>query len=218
MLLNGVDANRFRKPFPKEEKLALRHQLGFAEDDFVIVFCGRIIPVKGVLELMQAILKIDNPKIKLLVIGSSDFGNGNLNDYSKKVQKVSLENSNRIVYTGFIDNADLYKFYQLSSIGAVPSLWNEACALVVLEMMNCGLPTIATKVGGIPEFFTDETTLFIPFDNHVVDNLCANIIRLYDDESLRKQMSEKALERATLFTRDIYFSNFCKVIEDVLEE
>ena len=52
----------------------------------------------------------------------------------------------------------------------------------------------------------------------MVDNLCANIIRLYDDESLRKQMSEKALERATLFTRDIYFSNFCKVIEDVLEE
>ena len=85
-------------------------------------------------------------------------------------------------------------------------------------MMHCGLPTIATKVGGNPELFTDGTTLFIPFDNHVVDNLCANIIRLYDDESLRKQMSEKALERATLFTREIYFSNFCKVIEDVLEE
>ena len=192
--------------------------MGFADDDFVVVFCGRIIPVKGVLELMQAILKIDNPKIKLLVIGSSDFGNGNLNDYSKKVQKVSLENTDRIVYTGFIDNADLYKYYQLSSIGTVPSLWNEACALVTLEMMHCGLPTIATKVGGNPELFTDETTIFIPFDDHVIENLRSNIVRLYENKDLCKQMSEKALERATLFTREIYFSNFCKVIEDILGE
>lgn len=218
VLLNGVDANRFRKPFPIEEKHALRHQLGFADDDFVVVFCGRIIPVKGVLELMQAILKINNPKIKLLVIGSSDFGNGNLNDYSKKVQKVSLENADRIVYTGFIDNADLYKYYQLSSIGTVPSLCNEACALVTLEMMHCGLPTIATKVGGNPELFTDETTIFIPFDDHVIENLRSNIVRLYENKDLCKQMSEKALERATLFTREIYFSNFCKVIEDILGE
>ena len=119
---------------------------------------------------------------------------------------MSLENADRIVYTGFIDNADLYKYYQLSSIGTVPSLWNEACALVTLEMMHCGLPTIATKVGGNPELFTDETTIFIPFDDHVIE------------KDLCKQMSEKALERAILFTREIYFSNFCKVIEDILGE
>ena len=85
-------------------------------------------------------------------------------------------------------------------------------------MMHCGLPTIATKVGGNPELFTDETTIFIPFDDHVIENLRSNIVRLYEKIGLCKQMSEKALERATLFTREIYFSNFCKVIEDILGE
>ena len=216
VLLNGVDAKRFNKPFSDEERLALRHKLGFADDDFVVVFCGRIIPVKGVLELMQAVLKIDNPKIKLLVVGSSDFGNGNLNDYSKEVMKISAAHADRIVYTGFISNTDVYKYYRLSAIGTVPSLWHEACALVTLEMMNCGLPTIATKVGGMPELFSDETTLFIPFDEHVVENLRTNIVRLYEDGELRCRMSGKALERATLFTREIYFDNFSAVVEDIL--
>ncbi|WP_314646830.1 glycosyltransferase family 4 protein [Prevotella multiformis] len=218
VLLNGVDTNRFQKTISTEEKLALRHQLGFFDDDFIVVFCGRIIPVKGVLELMQAIVKIDNPKIKLLVIGSSDFGNGNLNDYSKKVRKMSNENVERVVYTGFIDNAELYKYYRISNIGVVPSLCQEAFALVPLEMLNCGLPTIATKVGGMPELLTDETTLFTPFDNHIVDNLRVNIIRLYENNILRNKMSQMALERSRDFTREIYFHNFCAVVEDILNE
>lgn len=85
-------------------------------------------------------------------------------------------------------------------------------------MMHCGLPTIATKVGGNPELFTDETTIFIPFDNHVVENLRSNIIRLYENEELRKEMSRKALERATKFTREIYFDNFSNVVADILAE
>ncbi len=125
VLLNGIDAGRFNKPYSDEEKMVLRHKLGFADDDFVVVFCGRIIPVKGVLELMQAVLKIDNPKIKLLVVGSSDFGRGNLNEYSKEVRKISAANADRIVYTGFIDNTDLYRYYRLSAIGTVPSLCHE---------------------------------------------------------------------------------------------
>lgn len=216
VLLNGVDGKRFQKALTVKEKKIIRSQLGFSEDDFVIVFCGRIVPIKGVLELIHAVISISNPKIKLLIIGSSNFGNGNLNKYSLEVQKISEQNPQRIVYTGFIDNKDVYKYYRISSIGAVPSLWNEPCALVSMEMMHSGLATIATRVGGNPEIFTEETTIFIPFDSEVENNLKMSIIRLYNNTELCITMGQRALERAKNFTREIYYRNFCEIVDEIL--
>ena len=216
VLLNGVDEKRFQKKLLNEEKKGILSSLGFSKEDFIVVFCGRIVPIKGVLELMHAILAISNPNIKLLIIGSSNFGNGNLNEYSREVQKISLQYSERIKYTGFIPNEELYKYYNIASVGVVPSLWNEPCALVTLEMMHCGLPTIATKVGGTPELFTDKTTLFIPFDSDVVNNLEKSISYLYDNIELRNKMSQEAFKRAKQFTREIYYNNFCKIVDSIV--
>lgn len=218
VLLNGVDSQRFQKAITIEEKTKMFNSLGFDEDDFIVVFCGRIVQIKGVLELIHAVLSIPNPKIKLLIIGSSDFGNGNLNKYSQEVQKLSEDNRDRIVYTGYVDNKDIYKYYHIASVGAVPSLWNEPCALVTLEMMHSGLATIATRVGGTPELFTGETTLFIPFDSNVEYNLRNCICKMYESPELCKRLAQNALERAKMFTREIYFDNFCKIANDILSQ
>lgn len=49
----------------------------FTDDDFIVIFCGRIMREKGVLELLQAISEIDDQHVKLMIVGSADFGPSN---------------------------------------------------------------------------------------------------------------------------------------------
>ena len=60
VLRNGIDLGEFSKRISDEERLSLREKLGIAEDDIVVIYVGRIIPVKGVKELLLAIDLLQN--------------------------------------------------------------------------------------------------------------------------------------------------------------
>lgn len=87
VIFNGIDTAIFQQEVSKEEHHQLRKSLGINDDDFVLVFCGRLVKVKGVKELIEAVLKCQNNKIKLLIIGSSNFGNGDEGSYPMEVKK-----------------------------------------------------------------------------------------------------------------------------------
>ena len=96
---NGIDLERFYHATPINRKT-----FGFKEDDFIVVYSGRINPEKGVKELIQAFAKLyDYPNIKLLIIGSSFYGNNKKNDpFILELQEESKKNINSITFTGFI--------------------------------------------------------------------------------------------------------------------
>ena len=83
VLKNRIDLSKFAKNIHLKEKTEIRRNLGFSLDDFVIIYCGRIIEVKGVKELIEAVLSIDNPKIKVMIVGSSDFKGAQMTDYQR---------------------------------------------------------------------------------------------------------------------------------------
>lgn len=218
ILMNAIDINRFDKSLPSSERDELRARLGIGKFDFVTIFCGRIIKEKGISQLMQAVIGIKDSSFKLLIVGSSDFGNGNKGAYPKEVLKLSKQYKDRILFTGFIKNENLWKYYKLADIGVVPSLWTEPFCLVLLEMMASGLPTIATRMGGIPEVATSETTTFVENDSCIVDSLRGAILNLHSSPNKRKEMSQAAVKRSLKFDRSKYFEKFCQQVNYLIEK
>lgn len=211
-IFNGIDTLSFDKSILENDKLELRESLGLKADDFVLLFCGRIVAIKGVKELMEAMLRINNPKIKLLIIGSSNFGDGDKGDYPNEVKKIVENHSDRIKFTGFINNKELYKYHQIANVGVVPSTYQDPCPLSMFEMITSGLPTIATAAGGMVEIGSNDCTRFVSLSEKFVDDLRLAIEDLFSNKNKCTEMSIAAKKRSSIFNRKRFYDDFCNTI------
>lgn len=215
-VFNGIATENFCKRITEDEKHEIRTKLGLKDEDFVVIFCGRIRKDKGVKELMEAIVSINKPDIKLIVMGSSDFGNGDYGEYPQQVKEIVERNKDKIIFTGFIPNYKLYKYHQISNVGVVPSTHQDPCPLSLFELITSGLPTIATRVGGIPEIGTNKTTIFIDIET-IVEDLQNAILKLYNNRELCLQMSVESIKRSEYFSRKRFYTDFCDTIDRFIE-
>lgn len=188
ILRNAIDVDKFNKSISEEERKRLRKKLGLQEEDFVVLYVGRLIQVKGILELMQAVLSIHDKHVKLLCIGSANFGKWTFSSYEGKVKKLAKNNSDRIIFTGYIDNQDLYKYSLLADVQCVPSLCEEAAGLVVIEREN------------------------------IEENLRRAICHMKESPNLRKQMSAKSKIHSTRYDETGYYMNFIETIYKIMDE
>lgn len=209
---NCIDEQRFQCVVSKDELRFLRERLGYTQDDFVVLFCGRIIKEKGVKELLQAFEKMDNPNIKLLMIGSPNFKLTLETDYLKYV-KNKVDQLVNVSWIGYVDNDDLYKYYDAANLLVIPSICEEASPLTALEALTCGVPILATKTGGLPEVVTSECSILIEKDEHLVRNLCEKINYLYLHPQKCEAMHQAALKRAGQFSKERYYYDFIGVFK-----
>ena len=209
-LYNGIDINAFT---PSKELQISRQRIGLSEDDFVIVYSGRVNKDKGVTELIDAMLMLhDKPNLKLMIIGSTFFANAaNEDDFVRSLKEKAKAIEDRIVFTGFIPYCQMPNYLQLADIAALPSMWEEPFGLTIVEAMAAGIPLITTRSGGIPEICEGFAT--IVDRNNIVINLVTAILDLYEHPEKRKEMVMGALERAKLFDKTTYAKNFFKAIE-----
>lgn len=211
-LYNAIDIKIF---LPPKSFHVSRKQLGFSEDDFVIVYSGRINQDKGVSELIDAMLRIkETSNIKLMIIGGSFFGNTNNEDFfirSLKEKSKTLEE--RIVFTGFIPYEDVPYYLHLADIAVLPSMWDEPFGLTIAEALAAGLPLITTRSGGIPEIC--EGVAIIVDREQIVDNLANAILDLYHHPEKRALMAKASVERAQQFDKETYAKNFFAALENL---
>ncbi|MBC8153154.1 MAG: glycosyltransferase family 4 protein, partial [Bacteroidetes bacterium] len=102
----------------------------------------------------------------------------------------------RLVFTGFVPDADLAPLYAGALAFVYPSLY-EGFGLPPLEAMQCGLPVITSNVSSLPEVVGDAALLVPPTD---VDALCQALLTVANSAAVRADLSEKSLARATLFS------------------
>lgn len=209
---NGIDLKKFS---PKETSTINRQAIGFSENDFVIAYSGRINKDKGVSELIDALLHLEDiPQIKLMVLGSSFFDNAKNEDIFIRSLKDKAEKiENKIVFTGFIPYNQVPDFLQLADIAVLPSMWEEPFGLTIVEAMAVGLPLITTRCGGIPEICEGVAT--IVNRENIVDNLITAIFDLYEHPEKRKQMAAASLERSKLFDKETFAEKFFAALEDL---
>ena len=176
-----------------------------------MLFCGRLIKEKGVLELIKAIKEIKNKKIKLMIVGSINFGNNQTSDYLNKLNQEINDSDNRVIATGFIKYDEIYKFYKSSDVVVIPSICNDAAPLVNIEAMACGIPTITTNKGGAPEY-SSEDSIIISTDN-LIENLKQNILKLYNDEQIMNKMKASGLKTVESYSTENFYNNLVNIFE-----
>jgi len=204
---NGIDLTTFS---PTTSAIITREQIGLTSTDFVVLYSGRVMPRKGITELIEAInLLNDQPQIKLLIIGSSFYADSDSNDsFSRMLKAKAAPVSNRIIFTGFVPYSAIPSYLQLADVAAIPSLLNDAFPTTVLEAQAMGLPIITTNMGGIPEQISNDNAIVIAPSSDFSQKLADAIKMLAVNETKRKAMGEASLRRSSLFTKEIYASHF----------
>lgn len=209
VLLNCLTSDNFCKKIDLKEKMDIRKEYGFSEDDFLVMFCGRIVEEKGVRELIKAIKSIDNDKIKLLIAGESNFKNSKKTEFVKEIEKLSEEIKERIAFTGFVPNSKLYRIYNIADLQVIPSLWEEAAGLVALEGRACKVKQIITNSGGLPEYASKDSVI-IDKSGNLIDDLKKEINKIYKGKETKIEKDED-LEKK--FGMDAYYKNFGHIME-----
>ncbi|MDU1340365.1 MAG: glycosyltransferase family 4 protein [Clostridium butyricum] len=217
ILKNSIDINKFNKSLIKREQIELRKKLGFSEKDFIMLYVGRIIDVKGIKELIKAILNIGDESVKLLIIGSPNFSEETKSDYLDELNNLVNQNRDKIKFTGYIENKNIFMYQSIANIQCVPSVWEEAAGLVVLESMAAGLPTIITKSGGMVEYANKDTSIIVDKENNLVENLSKAIIELKNDNSRIKKMSLACKEHVKQYDEINYYNKFVEIINDIVK-
>ncbi len=219
---NGIDIAQF-----STDEAISRKALGFNADDFVLAFSGRLIPEKGILELIEAMTKLAScPKIKLMVMGSSFYGiNNDEGGFIQKLKSMADTLSDRIVFTGYVRHEDMGKYLRAADVAVLPSTWDEPFGLTIVEGMAAGLPVITTNRGGIPEIVSEENAIILPYpanpgnddDNEgkLSGQIADAILSLYRDAGKRAAMGRASQEAAAKFSKEAYARNFFEAIATV---
>ena len=211
---NCVDTKRFR---PGPPPLALRTRLGFGERDFVVLFCGRLDPDKGIHKLMEALALLPVPQIKLLIVGSPFFGRTQQSSFLRRLEQQARTLGNRVQFTGYIPNEDLPDYYRLADLVCVPTLVEEAAGLVAMEAMACGRPVLATRSGGMPEYLEGSQAVLVERGDTVADQLAWSIRMLYEHPALCAEMGAAGAKRAQDFSVERYYQDFVRIVHEVLQ-
>lgn len=214
-LYNCAKIDLFSKKITEDEKIELKNKLNIPIKNKVIIFTGRIVQEKGIKELLLAYKNIVTKNVTLLIIGSANFGATTNTKYEKDVSKLISKIKKQIIFTGFIHQTELYKYYNIADIAVMPSLFQDPAPLVCIETQATGTPLIATRVGGIPEYVGKDTAILIDNDSNLVNNLTKEIDLLLNNQNKRKSMTENSIKNAQKFNTENYYSNFNTIINKI---
>ena len=208
VLYNGISLERFGK---SECLWSLREQLGISHDDFVFVFSGRLVPEKGIKELLLAIKQIQHLNFKLLIIGSSFFSSDRKTSFIEELQNLSSELPN-VIFTGYIPYQKIQDYYHLANVAIVPSIGDEACPLSCIEFMASSL--IVTDSGGMVELVDEDCAIIIKRNENIITQLKDAMINLLNNKRKCQLMGEAARKRSTLFSDLVYSKKFMDLIDN----
>jgi|SRR5579863_380529 len=160
-----------------------RVSLGFSEHDYVVGFTGRLSPEKGLRFLVQAIslLVRSAASTKLVLIGEGPEHPALRTFAEEKGLK------EKVIFAGFQHDAE--SWLPCFDVFALPSL-TEGTPMALLEAMSCGIPVVASAVGGIPSIIDPGVNgLLVPPGNP--DALRDALYNLYMDRPLRRSLAEE---------------------------
>ena len=207
VLYNGVDLERFDKKVNVMEK---RKELGLPLHSIIVGSVGRLHPQKNYFNFIKAISLIVKKfsRVHFLLVGG-----GPLKERLKRFSR-TLGLEEKISFLG--ERKDIEEIYPVMDIFVLSSD-REGFPITILEAMACGLPVVATRVGGVEEEVEEGKTAFlVPPANS--EALAEAITKLISSPSLRKEMGKKGKERVKLFRIEKMVERTEKLYRELLRE
>ena len=209
VVYNGLDDQKFSN---NNHNVSIsRNLFGFKDKDFIVIYTGRIVPKKGVKELVEAIQLLNNePDIKLLVVGGDNFGDSvSSNPYLDELHEMGRQMNGKVHFTGYVPYEQLPSYLSIADVAVVPSRINEALGMTCIEATAMGLPVIATNDGGIPETLEGQHHIIIDKEGDLPSQIAYALIKIkayYHDYS--------GNHLTTRFTKVVYAESFFKAIKE----
>ena len=186
-----------------EEELKSRYNL---EVPFIL-YVGTLEKRKNISTLIKAFNELKNQHIthKLVIIGQKGW---KYEEIFETVHKLGL--NNEIIFTGYVPDEDLVKFYNAADLFVYPSIY-EGFGLPPLEAMACGTPVITSNTSSLPEVVGNAG---ITVDPYKTDGLIDKMHKILNSTNLQDKLSKKGIERAKTFSWDKTARETWKVYED----
>lgn len=212
---NCIFLNNFSKKVTNEEKNTIRSKYAIKENEYVVLFTGRMIKEKGVLELLNSYQYLKHKNVKYLLIGSSKFAVKTRTNYENKIVEIVSKNKENFIFTGYVDNSNLYKYYSIAQIQVVPSICEEGAGLVLIEGMASGIPIITTGTGGMKEYITEESAILVNNDEKLSINIAKKIDELIDNKDLYNKLCKNAKKQSKSFDMKMYLNRLEEIINEI---
>ena len=188
---NGCDSSIF-KPAPRE---AARTELNVCSGAELVVFVGRLVPLKGIRELLEAaaILRASRPRLRVVCIGEGPMEAEILH----RASQPDLEG--RVQVAASTTPQEISRWLAAADVLCLPS-HSEGCPNVVIEALSCGRPVVASDVGGIPELLDSWCGILVPPRDaqQLANGLARSLDRQWNQEEIastfRRSWDEVARE------------------------
>jgi len=178
----GVNLQQFR-PATNHERLTVRNKYK-ANDTFVVVYAGRFIPIKGISQLIRAteIVRRQIPIAKLYLAGG---GSKSYVTYIKNLaQKVNVP----LHFIGYLAREDVHHAYWMADCFVCPTQKHESFGLVNVEALACGVPTVASRIGGIQEIIKHNHNGLLVTNYKNAQSLAKEILKIAKNRKLAKRL------------------------------
>ncbi len=211
VIYNGVDLNKFKIQRVQSEEL--KKKFNIKDKTIVFAFTGRLTADKGADMLLDAFLKMKTKSDTcLLFIGGKHYSNNNEDSFIRELKKKALKSQRKIFFTGYIPHEEIYKYYSISNVLAVPSMSTEALSVSAIEGLAASCPILVSDSGGIKELVNEKCGFVIKRDKKFAINLSEKMDLLADNRPLLQEMSKAARKRASNFTIETYTKRFLNLI------
>lgn len=174
-----------------------------------LLYVGNIKPHKNLKRLLEAFGKIQNQiPHDLILVGKKDgfiTGDG-------EVHEKAREFGSRVVFTGLVSDDELKQYFVHAEELVFPSLY-EGFGLPALEAMACGCPVAASHAASIPEVCGKAVSYFDPLDSK---DIAEKILKMIQDKKFRKNLKQRGLKRARVFSWEKTAKETNQVIDRIL--
>jgi len=207
VMYNGVDLDRFRPLAGKREEM--RKKMGIPQNSKVVITVRRLVFKNGIDTLIECanIAVKKNPNIIFLVVGKGP----DQSSVQIRTQQLGIENNFRLA--GFVKDEELPSYYNAADYFVLPSKSGEGLPLVALEAMACGLPVIATDVGGINEVLNEKWGKLVPANQ---PELLANAISEFANEDFSSRKKELRAFMEEKFSWDNNVERLVEIYEELI--
>jgi len=186
---NGVNYEQFATPMPPFPE--------FKDGKLNMLFLGRLEKRKGLPYLLQAYAQVKArlPEVRLIIVGPDGGMRAGAEAFVRR------EGLTDVVFTGYVSNGDLPRYYRTADIFCAPNTGNESFGIILLEAMAAGTPVVASNIEGFAYVVTHEKEgLLVPPRDAAA--LADALVQLLTDADCRREMGRGGQEKARQFSWD----------------